>query len=224
MNGQAEPEGAEAQDSEPVNEGLSETAAHAEPEEQAGDPLAELAAKADENWDKYLRTAAELENVRKRAARDVENARRFALERFATELLGVCDSLEMGLAAGAGTDAAALLEGSQATLKQLLSTLDHFGVAVLDPEGEPFDPEYHEAMTMQPSADLEPGSVLTVFQKGLHPQRTAVAPGTGRGRAGPGRRGIDVAAVVETAQRVPTSRPVLQFLRQYMNSEKPTHG
>ena len=183
MNGQAEPEGEDVNGSKSMAEDASAAAEPAEPDAPTEqDPMAELAAKADENWDKYLRTAAELENVRKRAARDVENARRFALERFATELLGVCDSLEMGLAAGEGTDAAALLEGSRATHKQLLATLERFGVAVLDPEGEPFDPEYHEAMTMQPSADVEPGSVLTVFQKGytlngrlLRPARVVVA-------------------------------------------------
>ena len=129
-----------------------------------------------------MRAAAELENVRKRASRDVENARKFALERFARELLEVCDSLEMGISAGAEAGAEALLTGSQATLKQLISTLQQFGVVEVDPLGEPFDPELHEAMTMQPSADAEPGSVLTVFQKGytlngrlLRPARVVVA-------------------------------------------------
>ena len=139
-------------------------------------------AKADENWNRYLRTAAELENVRKRAERDVENAHKFAVERFAKELLQVCDSLEMGIAAGGEAGADALLEGSNATLKQLESTLQRFGVERVDPLGEPFDPALHEAMTMQPSPDAEPGSVLTVFQKGytlngrlLRPARVVVA-------------------------------------------------
>ncbi len=157
-------------------------AANADSADTAADPLAELQAKADENWDKYLRAAAELDNVRKRAARDVENARRFALERFAGEILGVLDSLEMGLAAGADAGAEALLDGSQATLKQLTATMENFGISEVDPLGEPFDPEYHEAMTMQRSADAEPGSVLTVYQKGytlngrlLRPARVVVA-------------------------------------------------
>lgn len=151
-------------------------------EDNATDELAELRVKAEENWDRYLRTAAELENVRKRAARDVENARRFALERFAGELLSVRDSLEMGLSAGADANAETLMEGSAATLKLLNSTMQQFGVAELDPAGEPFNPELHEAMTMQPSADVEPGSVLAVFQKGytlngrlLRPARVVVA-------------------------------------------------
>jgi len=132
----------------------------------AADPLAELQAKADENWDRYLRAAAETENVRKRARRGVANARKFALENFSRELLVVKDSLEMGIQAADKADADALLAGKEATLKLLATTLERFGVEELDPAGEPFDPEFHEAMTMQPSEDLEPGSVLTVIQKG----------------------------------------------------------
>jgi molecular chaperone GrpE len=128
--------------------------------------ITKLQALADENWDKYLRAAAELENVRKRAMRDVEKAHKYALERFCTELLAVKDSLEMGVAAADKADAQSLLEGKEATLKLLATTMERFGVVELNPEGEPFNPEEHEAMTMQPSADVEPGSVLTVFQKG----------------------------------------------------------
>ena len=146
------------------------------------DPLAALQAKADENWDSYLRAAAELENVRKRAARDVENARKFALDRFAAELLAVVDGLEMGILSHENAAAEQLRSGSEATLKLLSTTLERFGVAEVDPLGEPFDPELHEAMTMQPSADVEPGTVVTVFQKGytlngrlLRPARVVVA-------------------------------------------------
>lgn len=146
------------------------------------DPLAELQAKADENWDRYLRAAAELENVRKRAARDVENAHKFALERFAADLLAVCDSLEMALAAEGTLSVESLQEGSEATLKLLETVMQRFGVEQLDPLGEPFDPNLHEAMTVQPSEGAEPGSVITVFQKGyalngrlLRPARVVVA-------------------------------------------------
>ncbi len=108
---------------------------------------------------------AETENIRKRAGRDVENAHKFALERFGKELLGVKDTLEMGLAVeGASVDS--LLEGSNATLKLLASTLERFGIVEVDPAGEPFDPEFHEAISMQPSDDVEPGSVVAVVQKG----------------------------------------------------------
>ena len=141
-----------------------------------------LQAKADENWDRYLRAAAEIENVRKRAIRDVEHARKYALENFSGELLAVKDSLEMGLVAAESADANSLREGSEATLKLLGKTLERFGIVEIDPEGEPFDPELHEAMTMQPSGDVEPGSVLTVIQKGytlndrlLRPARVIVA-------------------------------------------------
>lgn len=155
----------------------------ADADEPAADvALAELKALADENYDKFLRASAELENVRKRASRDVENAHKFALERFCTELLAVKDSLEMGLAAADKADAQSLLEGKKATLKLLTTTMERFGVVELNPEGVPFDPQEHEAMTMQPSADVEPGSVLTVFQKGyalngrlLRPARVVVA-------------------------------------------------
>lgn len=146
------------------------------------DPLEAERRRADENWEKYLRAVAELENFRKRAARDLENTRKYAIDRFAGELLGVADSLEMGIAAGAAADATSLLEGKQATLKQLRKVLGDFGVEEIDPQGERFDPEFHEAMTMQPSAEAEPGSVLTVIQKGyringrlLRPARVIVA-------------------------------------------------
>ena len=144
----------------------------AKPEQEAGaesqDPetvLAELQAKADENWERYLRASAEVENIRKRAGRDVENAHKFALERFGKELLAVKDTLEMGLAVE-GASVESLLEGSNATLKLLGSTMERFGIVEVDPAGEPFDPEFHEAISMQPSDDVEPGSVVTVVQKG----------------------------------------------------------
>lgn len=127
--------------------------------------LSELQAKADENWERYLRAAAEVENVRKRAGRDVENAHKFALERFGRELLTVKDTLEMGLAVE-GASVESLVEGSNATLKLLATTMERFGIVLVDPEGEPFDPEFHEAISMQPSDTVEPGSVVTVVQKG----------------------------------------------------------
>ena len=152
-------------------------------EEASGDEaIIELQAKADENWDRYLRAAAETENVRKRARRDVEHAHKFALEGFSRELLAVVDSMEIGLQAADSADAAALVEGSEATCKLLKTTLERFGVVEVDPDGEPFDPEYHEAISMMPSANVEPGSVLTVVQKGytlnerlLRPARVIVA-------------------------------------------------
>ena len=162
MSGQ--PERPEAESEDATSNG-AETDSNA-PEADTDAVIAELQAKADENWDRYLRAAAEMDNIRKRATRDVEHARKFALEGFGRELLAVRDSLEMGLDAAASADADALREGSEATLKLLAGTLERFGIAQVDPEGEPFDPELHEAISMQPSADVEPGSVLTVVQKG----------------------------------------------------------
>ena len=184
MNGQSEQtnNGQVQPDEVADNDAEQSENEHAEAELANLDPMAALQAKADENWDSYLRAAAELENVRKRAARDVENVRKFALDRFAAELLAVVDGLEMGILSSENADADQLRSGSEATLKLLSTTLERFGVAELDPLGEPFDPELHEAMTMQPSAEVEPGTVVTVFQKGytlngrlLRPARVVVA-------------------------------------------------
>ena len=189
MNGQAErPDDQDMDHDENVD--MTETDAETTMSgDEDTDPAALLEAaqaKADENWDRYLRAAAELENVRKRAIRDVENARKFAVENFGRDLLAVQDSLEMGIEAARNAEgaeeAAALREGKEATLKLLVQTLERFGIQALNPVGEPFDPEFHEAMTMQPSSDAEPGSVLTVVQKGytlngrlLRPARVIVA-------------------------------------------------
>jgi len=182
MSGQQDRPESEQTESESATEEVAEASASDGVETADETSLDELKALADENWDKYVRVAAELENVRKRASRDVENAHKYALERFCTELLAVKDSLEMGLAAADKADAQSLLEGKKATLKLLTATMERFGVVELNPEGVPFDPQEHEAMTMQPSADAEPGSVLTVFQKGyalngrlLRPARVVVA-------------------------------------------------
>ena len=151
------------------------------------DQVTELRALSESNWDKYLRAAAELENVRKRAARDVENAHKFAVERFATDLLAVCDSLEMALNADqAGTSIEDLKAGNEATLKLFTSILQRFGVSEINPLGESFDPEMHEAMTVQHSDECEPGNIVTVYQKGyalngrlMRPARVVVAGDSG---------------------------------------------
>ena len=167
MNGESdrpEDDGEQLQDTtDSMNPEAAEPSAETE---SAGPTLEEVQAKADENWDRYLRAAAETENVRKRAARDVEHARKYALEAFAKEMLAVRDTFEMGIDAADSADAASLAEGNKATLKLLVATLERFGISEVDPQGEPFDPEFHEAISMQPSADAEPGSVLIVAQKG----------------------------------------------------------
>ena len=145
------------------------------------DKLESAEKKAEDNWDKYLRSVAEIENVRKRASRDVENARKFALENFSRELLSVSDSLELAVNSE-DLDADSLRSGNEATLQLMISTMGQFGFEVIDPHGEPFDAEYHDAISMQPSDQVEPGSVITVFQKGytlnkrlLRPARVIVA-------------------------------------------------
>ena len=183
MSAQRKPPKAEAEHAEPATAGEPEAAEAAKADEAGADEtIAELQARVDENWDRYLRAVAEADNVRKRARRDVEHAHKFALEGLSRELLAVVDSLKIGLEAAGVADAAALIEGSEATCKLLKSTMERFGVLEVDPEGEPFDPEFHEAISMMPAADAEPGSVLTVVQKGytlngrlLRPARVVVA-------------------------------------------------
>jgi molecular chaperone GrpE len=132
----------------------------------AGDALAAAEAKVQENWNNYMRVRAELENYRKRAEREVDQARKFAIERFAGEILPVSDALEAGLRAS-GADPGALVEGAQATLRELNKAFDKAGIKVIDPEGQPFDPNWHEAMVAQESREQPPNTVLSVVQKGF---------------------------------------------------------
>jgi molecular chaperone GrpE len=132
--------------------------------------------------DAQLRALAELENVRKRSQRDVESAQRFAVERFATELLAVRDSLELAVSSGDATDAATLAAGQQATLQLLQKAFEKFSVVQINPKGANFDPALHEAVMAQPSSSAAPDTVLEVLQAGyqlngrlLRPARVIVA-------------------------------------------------
>lgn len=117
--------------------------------------------------DSALRAQAETENVRRRATRDVENAHRFALERFAADLLAVVDSLEKAVeSAATAADVSAVAEGVELSLKLFLDTLGKNGIEQVDPHGEPFDPSQQEALAAVPNADVEPNSVMEVMQKG----------------------------------------------------------
>lgn len=118
--------------------------------------------------DQALRAVAEMQNIRRRAEQDVEKAHKFALEKFAGDMLAVVDSLERGTqVADASSEAVKpMLEGMQLTLKQLLDTLKRFQVERIDPLGQPFNPELHQAMAMEESTSAEPDSVLKVFQCG----------------------------------------------------------
>lgn len=118
--------------------------------------------------DAVLRAQAEALNARRRSEQDVEKARKFALERFSGDLLPVVDNLERSLEASSveGAEIQVITEGVDLTLKSLLEVLKKFQVEVVDPVGEPFDPQLHQAMSMLESADVEPNSVLHVMQKG----------------------------------------------------------
>ncbi|HTD72748.1 MAG TPA: nucleotide exchange factor GrpE [Steroidobacteraceae bacterium] len=162
--------------------------ASAEAPAAAPTALAAAEAKATENWNSYLRAAAELDNYRKRMDRELDNARKYAIERFAQELIGVIDSLEAGLSAAGANSGSALLEGTNATLKQLQRAFEKAGIKVIDPQGQPFDPAWHEAMVAQPSADQPANTVLSVIQRGyslngrlLRPARVVVSKATGGG-------------------------------------------
>ena len=117
--------------------------------------------------DQLLRTVAEMENVRRRAQRDVENAHKFAVEKLLSDLLPVVDSLEKAEEAAKNTDNSdSMAEGISLSLKLFVSTLERSGIAIVDPLGEPFDPQLHEAMAMVPNPDAEPNSVMDVMQRG----------------------------------------------------------
>jgi molecular chaperone GrpE len=140
-----------------------------EPEAAADAAEVDAGGQIEALQDQLLRATAEMENVRRRAARDVENAHKFALERITSDLLPVLDSLEKAIEAGCesdGQEADALTKGVELSLKLFLSVLEKAGVVQLDPLGEPFDPQVHEALAMVPKPDAEPNSVMEVMQKG----------------------------------------------------------
>ncbi len=166
---------AEQEALEPVEKTASETdpvageAAPAADDEGAPDLQAALEAAQDEVAslkDAALRAQADVENMRRRAARDVENAHKFALERFAEGLLPVVDSLEKSVESAAEAADAAVSEGVALCLKLFLDTLAKNGIEQLDPLGEPFDPSQSEALAMVENPDAEPNSVMEVMQKG----------------------------------------------------------
>ncbi|MDV6318617.1 nucleotide exchange factor GrpE [Chromohalobacter sp. HP20-39] len=126
----------------------------------------ELEQALTESKDQAVRAAAEAQNVRRRAEQDVEKARKFALEKFVNELLPVVDSLEKALESMQEGASEVHREGVAMTLKLQLDVLNKFGVEAVDPQGEPFDPQVHEAMTMVPNPEVEPNTVIEVMQKG----------------------------------------------------------
>lgn len=124
--------------------------------------------KAAQSYDQMLRMQAEMENVRRRLERDVVSAQKFALEKFALELLPIVDGLERALTAHAEEESSvgSLLDGIQMTLKMLYSAFDKFGIQAIDPLSAPFNPEHHQAISTQADSTVKPGTVLNVLQKG----------------------------------------------------------
>ncbi len=145
---------------------------------EASEELEQLRREARENHENYLRAMAEVENVRRRGEREVANAHKFGLEKFVAELLPVRDSLEMGLKAGEQeqADVAALREGTELTLRMLGQVLEKFGVEEVNPKGEPFNPERHEAVTTLQTSEAEPDTVVEVMQKGYLLNERVVRP------------------------------------------------
>lgn len=176
----------EKNDRQPENEeqldpvvGAAETVSSEGEDEQGGaeavvemrSPEEEVARLEDElitAKDEVLRAQADSQNVRRRAEQDVEKARKFALERFCAELLPVVDNLERALDAATGDDDVLnpIAEGVDLTLKSFRDALKKFHIEVVDPMGEPFDPQFHQAMSMVENADVEPNTVIAVMQKG----------------------------------------------------------
>lgn len=146
-------------------------------EESVEEPLSEIdavrlelqqaIARADENRDAMLRTHAEMENLRKRQSRELENAHKYALDKMAMELLPVRDTLEMGVAAAATeAEMSKIVEGTELTLKMLTQALEKFNINEVDPAGEKFDPDLHQAISVQEGTDKPANTVLNVMQKG----------------------------------------------------------
>ena len=161
-------------EAEVVNEIVNEEPQHTEVVEheytigELKKELEEARQKADESWDKAVRTLAEMENLKRRTQKDLEDARKYALTNFAKDLLPVLDSMILGLQAATGDseDVKKFREGSELTIKQFEALFAKFNIDTIDPMGQPFNPEQHQAMVMQVVEGAEPNTVVNVFQKG----------------------------------------------------------
>jgi len=133
--------------------------------------LEEARAKANENWERFLRATAEQDNIRKRAERDIDHARKFAVEKFAKDLIEVLDSLDLGLQSAEKADDVetaerAVIEGVKLTRKVFVDALGKHGVVLIEAKGETFNPDRHEAMSAVPTADHAPNTIIDVVQRG----------------------------------------------------------
>ena len=137
--------------------------------------LEDAQAKATENWEQYLRAKAEMDNLRRRNAKDVENAHKYGIEKFVSELLPVLDSMVMGLAIE-DASAQSQREGMKLTMNMLEKMMEKLGIEEIDPLNEKFNADKHQAMTMQPNADVEPNTVIAVMQKGYALNERLIRP------------------------------------------------
>lgn len=146
----------------------SEQQAQPETEQDTAKLLEDARNKADEHWNELLMARADLENMRRRHSRDLENAHKHALDKFVAELLPICDSLELGLSAAHKEEATleTVREGMDMTLKMLLGNIGKLGLEQINPEGEAFNPDLHQAVSMQPADGVEANQVISVMQKG----------------------------------------------------------
>jgi len=150
-----------------LNEAVNGEETPAQSQEKLLLELQDAQAKADEHWNQLLMARADLSNAQRRAERDLANAHKFGVEKLALELIPVKDSMEMGMAAVAeGDEQDKVREGMELTLQMFSGVLDKFGVKEVNPQGEKFNPDFHQAMSMQESADFAPNTVMMVFQKG----------------------------------------------------------
>jgi len=156
-------------------EGAAENAEQEPGEATAGDDidglkqqLADANAEVQNNRDALLRMRADMENMRKRQARELENAHKYGLDKMAMELLPVRDTLELGVAAAQADEAelGKIVEGTELTLKMLTQSLEKFNIVEVDPVGEKFDPDLHQAISVQEGTDKPANTVLNVMQKG----------------------------------------------------------
>ena len=137
--------------------------------------LEDAQAKATENWENFLRAKAEMDNLRRRNIKDVENAHKYGIEKFVTELLPVIDGMGMGLATE-DASAESLREGMELTMSMLEKMMEKLGIEEIDPINEKFDAAKHQAMSMQPNAEVEPKTVIAVMQKGYSLNERLIRP------------------------------------------------
>ncbi len=185
---------AEATEEIETSEELSEV-------DQLRQQVEELKAKADENWNLYLRSQADIENVRKRATKDVESAHKYAIDKFVAELLPIKESMDLGYAASHEDDAdiAKIKEGTELTLKMFSSMFDKFKIVEVNPVGEKFNPAFHEAISMLPSPEFEANIVMNVVQKGYLLNERVVKPALVVVSNGPGPQKEEQPSIDETA-------------------------